>query len=102
MDSLLEQLKKLGKYDKATNELFAVKWLPEIYSPIFLLDPANAVYDYNKFIGKLPNTNYGIGVKNPKELVTHNTAILGILGIGKYVSLLNCLAKKQWQLQTQK
>lgn len=74
---------KLGKYIVADNELNTVKWLPEIYTPIFLLDPLNIEYDCNRFIGKLPNTNYGIGIKNPKELVTHNTAILGILGIGK-------------------
>ncbi|WP_152270315.1 helicase HerA domain-containing protein [Agriterribacter humi] len=84
---------KLGRYDTAENELNTVKWLPEIYTPIFLLDPVNIVYDGNQFIGKLPNTNYGIGVKNPKELVTHNTAILGILGIGKSCLTFELLKK---------
>jgi len=74
---------KLGRYDFATNELNTVKWLPEIYTPIFLLDPLKLEYDCKKFIGKLPNTSYGIAIKNTAELVTHNTAILGILGIGK-------------------
>lgn len=74
---------KLGKYITASNEINTVKWLPEIYTPIFLLDPLNVEYIHNHFIGKLPNTNYGIPIKNPHELITHNTAILGILGIGK-------------------
>lgn len=74
---------KLGKYDATDFELNTVKWLPEIYSPIFLLDKSVSIYDPNTSIGRLPNTNFGINIKNPSELVTHNTAILGILGIGK-------------------
>jgi hypothetical protein len=84
---------KLGKYITAANELNTVKWLPEIYTPIFLLDPLNVPYDNNLFIGKLPNTNYGIPIKNPHELVTHNTAILGILGIGKSCLTFELLQK---------
>lgn len=84
---------KLGKYIAASNELNTVKWLPEIYTPIFLLDPLNVPYDSNLFIGKLPNTNYGIPIKNPHELVTHNSAILGILGIGKSCLTFELLQK---------
>lgn len=74
---------KLGQYITNVNELNTVKWLPEIYTPIFLLEASRIEYNANNFIGKLPNTNYGIPIKTPHELVTHNTAILGILGIGK-------------------
>lgn len=84
---------KLGKYITEVNELNTVKWLPEIYTPIFLLDPLNVPYDSNQFIGKLPNTNYGVPIKNPHELVTHNTAILGILGIGKSCLTFELLQK---------
>lgn len=84
---------KLGRYDTTANELNTVKWLPEIYTPIFLLNPVDVVYNSNQFIGKLPNTNYGIEIKNPKELVTHNTAILGILGIGKSCLTFELLKK---------
>lgn len=84
---------KLGKYIAVSNELNTVKWLPEIYTPIFLLDPLNVRYDSNSFIGKLPNTNYGIPIKTPHELVTHNTAILGILGIGKSCLTFELLQK---------
>lgn len=74
---------KLGEYDLKENELETVKWLPEIYTPVFLLEPQETEYDAKQFIGKLPNTNYGFPIKEPDTLVTHNTAILGILGIGK-------------------
>lgn len=84
---------KLGKYHSVSNELNPVKWLPEIYTPIFLLDPLNVAYNSNAFIGKLPNTNYGIPIKAPNELVTHNTAILGILGIGKSCLTFELLQK---------
>ena len=40
-------------------------------------------YDYSKFIGRLPATNCGIAITNYDALITHNTAVLGILGIGK-------------------
>jgi len=76
--------KKIGNYDKTKKELNTVKWLPSIYSPIFIQkDTVEVTHDYNKFIGTLPNTSYEIEIKDPSSLVTHNTAILGILGIGK-------------------
>lgn len=84
---------KLGKYDFASNELNTVKWLPDIYSPIFLLNPLEVTYTANNFIGKLPKTNYGIAIKSPNDLVTHNTAILGILGIGKSCLTFELLQK---------
>lgn len=76
--------KKIGLYDATNKELVTVKWLPSIYSPVFLLDDRDDVeHDYHSFIGKLPNTSYEIPIKEYNSLVTHNTAILGILGIGK-------------------
>lgn len=84
---------KLGKYLTDVNELNTVKWLPEIYTPIFLLEAEAIEYNANNFIGKLPNTNYGIPIKTPHELVTHNTAILGILGIGKSCLTFELLQK---------
>lgn len=74
---------KLGKYLNEDHELNTVKWLPEIFEPIFLLTPNPMEYIPSNFIGRLPQTDYGIPIKNIDELVTHNSAILGILGIGK-------------------
>ncbi|WP_234567783.1 helicase HerA domain-containing protein [Rhodohalobacter sp. 614A] len=84
---------KLGEYDTTNNELETVKWLPEIYTPIFLLEPEEIEYDASRFIGRLPKTNYGFPIKEPDTLVTHNTAILGILGIGKSCLTFELLQK---------
>ncbi|WP_343522367.1 DUF87 domain-containing protein [Pedobacter sp.] len=84
---------KLGQYDVELKELNTVKWLPEIYNPAFLLDPSQLEYNSADFIGRLPNTNYGIPIRNPHELVTHNTAVLGILGIGKSCLTFELLQK---------
>ncbi len=73
---------KLGKYDKQEKELKVVKWLPNIYSPVFFDDTEEGTPD-DLAIGKLPETNLEILLKEADSLVTHNTAILGILGIGK-------------------
>lgn len=73
---------KLGKYDPNKQELVIVKWLPNIYAPVFFDDsPAGA--KSNLAIGKLPETELEIILKDLDSLVSHNTAILGILGIGK-------------------
>ncbi len=74
--------RKLGEYDLSNFEINPVKWLPNIYAPIFFIE--NIKTSYNKLsIGKLPETNYQIILKDINTLVTHNTAILGILGVGK-------------------
>lgn len=73
---------KLWRYDRSTNELNPVRWLPSIYAPVFL-DKTSSVNQNNLSIWKLPTTNYQIVIKDPNALVTHNTAILGILWIWK-------------------
>lgn len=75
--------KKLGEYQQEKKQLETVKWLPEIYTPVFLFDAENLDLTTSLDIGRLPNTKYGIEIKDYNALVTHNTAILGILGIGK-------------------
>ncbi len=75
--------KKLGQYKTTTKQLDTVKWLPDIYSPVFLFDSNGQDFATNEDIGRLPNTKYGIPITDYNALVTHNTAILGILGIGK-------------------
>lgn len=73
---------KLGKYNQSKQELETVEWLPNIYSPVFL-DEMKSETKNVLAIGKLPTTDFEIVIKEPDSLVTHNTAILGILGIGK-------------------
>jgi uncharacterized protein len=74
--------KKLGRYNQEAQELEVIKWLPSIYSPVFF-DETRTDKSSKLCIGKLPETNLEIIIKDIDSLVTHNTAILGILGIGK-------------------
>ena len=78
--------RKIGRWNDDARKFEPVKWLPRMNAPVFLLDaegeqtPATA-------IGHFPGTGYGVSL-NISEAVTHNTAILGILGIGKsYLSV---------------
>lgn len=73
---------KLGKYNKNGQELEVVKWLPNIYVPVFF-DETKPAGKNVLAVGKLPETELEIILKDIDSLVTHNTAILGILGIGK-------------------
>lgn len=80
--------RKLGFYNQNTLLLETSPWIPAAYAPLFVvesedLDESQKREFASKFIGKLPNTNYAIPLKDVNSLVTHNTAILGILGIGK-------------------
>ncbi len=73
--------RKLGEYKN--KEINSIRWLPEMYSPVFLLKNTTGTKPDKKDIGLLPDTTYPIEVKDFNSLITHNTAILGILGIGK-------------------
>ena len=53
-----------------------------MHSPVFQSRGPKEKLDASA-IGSLPSTNFPISIKNIHELVTHNTAILGILGVGK-------------------
>lgn len=80
--------RKLGKYKKETKDLDVSKWMPLIYSPLFFafsgsISEARIKEIAKKSIGRLPDTDLEIPIKDISAIVTHNTAILGILGIGK-------------------
>lgn len=81
--------RKLGQYDYEGKELNTINWLPSTFEPIYLCEYSeiNQEEIAKSCIGKLPNTDMGIPILDINALVTHNTAILGILGIGK-----SCLA----------
>lgn len=80
--------RKLGKYKKDTKDLDVSKWMPSIFSPLFYAF-SGSVSDTRikeiaqNSIGRLPETDLEIPIKDYDAIVTHNTAILGILGIGK-------------------
>lgn len=76
------EARKLGRWNEESRQFEAVQWVPNIYAPAFAVSPSESVEFQREFVGHLPNTDYGIAV-NAHKLVTHNTAILGILGSGK-------------------
>ena len=80
--------RKLGSYNEEEKELTVRSWLPKMYSPVFAFKNESLTEEQlsemaNNSIGRLPKTAFEIPIKDHHSLVTHNTAILGILGIGK-------------------
>lgn len=77
--------KKIGYYEQGSKGFKHSKWVPNIYSPVYLLESKEPEIDLDS-VGKIPGTDYFVKL-DTNYLVTHNAAILGILGIGK-----TCLA----------
>lgn len=78
--------RKLGIYDYSNNSLASAKWTPASNEGVYLCTTKPTV-NYqeiaNSSIGRLPESDMKIPLKDINSLVTHNTAILGILGVGK-------------------
>lgn len=74
--------KKIGIWNQQLERFDVVKWLPHPNAPVFLVDTA-AVTPSRDAVGHFPGTDYPVAIDDVDSLVTHNTAILGILGIGK-------------------
>lgn len=78
--------RKIGTWDSDQQKFNPVPWLPRINAPVFMLENDDAAPE-GDCIGYFPSTPYGVRL-DPSECVTHNTAILGILGVGKsYLSI---------------
>lgn len=77
---------KIGSWDEERKRFQQVAWLPAPGSRVKAIPPAITSFQ-RPCIGCLPNSNYGLEI-DPDTLVTHNAAILGILGVGKtYLAL---------------
>jgi uncharacterized protein len=74
--------KKIGVWDKQNKKFLSAKWLPSLNSPVYL-QPISKYKPLLESVGHFPSTNYSVCLKSIDDLVSHNTAILGILGIGK-------------------
>lgn len=75
--------RKIGQWDSQRNTFTPVNWLPRINEPVFLRQTEEFAVAATS-VGHFPRTSYGVSV-DISEAVTHNTAILGILGIGKSI-----------------
>jgi len=74
--------KKIGFWDASKKRFMPIKWLPKANAPVYL-KTTDQFISTRDAIGHFPGTNYTVAIKNVSDLVTHNTAILGILGVGK-------------------
>jgi hypothetical protein len=73
--------KKVGTWNAAQQRFEHTRWIPKLNEPVFL-QKAKAAPNVASAVGFFPNTEYPVSV-DINEVVTHNTAILGILGVGK-------------------
>jgi uncharacterized protein len=76
------QAQKIGEWNAAGHCFKFVKWLPAPNGPVFLRG-AEDFHPTSEAVGHFPGTDCPVSLKSVHDLVTHNTAILGILGIGK-------------------
>jgi hypothetical protein len=91
------EAKKIGAWCEKLQKFESTKWLPRLNEPTFT---ARKVYaeDNVTTVGHFPGGDYPINLKSIDDLVTHNTAILGILGVGKTmlaVELVERMANNQ-------
>jgi hypothetical protein len=75
------QAKKVGSWNTPRQGFDPVPWLPQPNEAVLLVRPdgGSAVVGA---IGHFPGTSYPVSI-DPHLLVTHNAAILGVLGVGK-------------------
>jgi hypothetical protein len=73
--------RKIGHWDDQDALFKQVSWLPEPNSGVYAPLRNSAGFDLGA-IGHFPGTDYRVSL-NLNRLVAHNTAILGILGVGK-------------------
>ena len=83
------QAQKIGQWEPATHRFRSVSWLPQPNAPVILMSAAQFQTRADA-VGHFPRTDYPVRLREEggrpiglNALVTHNTAILGILGIGK-------------------
>lgn len=73
--------RKIGKWNTDSQKFEPISWIPMLNSPVFLVPEENTPMGRDK-IGHFPKTSFAVSI-NTSDIVTHNTAILGILGVGK-------------------
>lgn len=78
--------RKIGKWDDTQKKFQPTEWLPRINAPVFV-KTTDAFAHNADAVGHFPGTDYQVSI-DVSDAVTHNTAVLGILGVGKsYLSI---------------
>ena len=75
------EAKKIGAWSESLGRFELVKWVPQSNAPVFCVTQKQFQLT-RSVIGHFPRTSYPVLV-DQNLLVTHNAAILGILGAGK-------------------
>ncbi|MBW2661960.1 MAG: DUF87 domain-containing protein [Deltaproteobacteria bacterium] len=86
------QAQKVGMWVEGDKKFKPVKWLPKLNAPVFLKTDEE-FKPVAEAVGHFPKTSYTSGIKDINDLVTHNTAILGILGVGKSMLSIELLER---------
>ncbi|MEW4983248.1 MAG: DUF87 domain-containing protein [Cycloclasticus sp.] len=89
---LRAQAQQIGIWNEDHRKFTQFSWLPNINEPVYLEAQENHVIEPDA-IGHFPNSNYQVKIGNINHLVTHNTAILGILGVGKSMLAIELLER---------
>jgi hypothetical protein len=76
------QAQKVGIWNEDERRFTLAKWLPRPNAPVYLRTSAPSV-PAKEAVGHFPGTDFEVRLSSVSNLVTHNTAILGILGVGK-------------------
>lgn len=78
--------RKIGKWDDEAKKFIPTEWLPRINAPVFVKSTGEFAHNAEA-VGHFPGTDYQVSI-DVSDAVTHNTAVLGILGVGKsYLSI---------------
>lgn len=73
--------RKLGTWNEETGVFDGAVWLPAPGATVQLFDESADAFDPD-VIGHVPGTEYGVRIEL-NSAVTQNTAVLGVLGVGK-------------------
>jgi hypothetical protein len=74
--------RKIGEWISGAGKFQPNGWLPSPNTEVVkICDTVGSVDDLA--VGVFPGSKYSVGIADMDSLVTHNTAILGILGVGK-------------------
>lgn len=93
---LKAQAQQIGVWNEAERKFEQFSWLPSLNDPVYIEEQVNYQIQPDT-IGHFPDSNYQVKIGNINHLVTHNTAILGILGVGKSMLAIELLERMMSQ-----
>ena len=79
---IFARAKIIGSWDEKNGRYVAYSWVPN-QNQIVLAKESEMIEFDSEFIGYVSYTNNGVSLKKINKLVTHNAAVLGVLGSGK-------------------